>query len=123
MKARETGFTLLEMVAALALLALLVTVMLVAFGQASRSLVQVRDSDRLSEVARNLLDELGDRRLQAGQSSGVVEGGIRWVQRVSPLPGGPGQVPVMRVDLQLQGPSGVLWSLSTLVARTPRAAP
>lgn len=111
------------MVASLALLAVLVTVMLVAFGQASRSLVQVRDSDRLSQVARSLLDGLSDHRLQTGETRGVVEGNIRWVQRISPLPGEPGQLPMVRIDLQLQGPGASGWGLSTLMVQTPRVSP
>jgi prepilin-type N-terminal cleavage/methylation domain-containing protein len=123
MRGRTAGFTLLEMIASLALLAILVTVMLVAFGQGNRSLVQVRDSDRLGQVARSLLDGLVDQRLRAGETRGVVDGDIFWVQRISQLAGEPGQLPIMRIDLQLQGPAAASWHLSSLMVQAPRVAP
>jgi len=123
MKVRIAGFTLLEMIASLALLAVLVTVMLVAFGQANRSLVQVRDTDRLSQVARSLLDGLSDYRLQPGETRGEIAGNIFWVQRISQLPGEPGQLPILRIDLQLQGPAASSWRLSSLIVQTPRVSP
>jgi general secretion pathway protein I len=47
----QSGFTLLEMLAALMLMAICSTVLLVAFGQSARSLSQVNHSDRLTHVA------------------------------------------------------------------------
>ncbi len=47
MKASQSGFTLLEMLAALTVMAVCSGVLLVAFGQSARSLQQVSHSDRL----------------------------------------------------------------------------
>lgn len=117
LKHRAGGFTLLEILAALALLVLVVTVMLAAFGQARRSLVQVRDSDRLSQVARTLLDEQRELRVQVGVRSGAMAGGIQWAERVTRLPSEPGQLPVFRLQLTLSGPGKAQWELVTLIAQ------
>ena len=47
----QAGFTLLEMLAALTLMAVCSSVLLVAFGQSARSLSQVAHSDRLTHAA------------------------------------------------------------------------
>ncbi|MEX5591075.1 type II secretion system protein, partial [Pseudomonas urmiensis] len=52
----QAGFTLLEMLAALTLMAVCSCVLLVAFGQSARSLAQVARSDRLTQAALTLLD-------------------------------------------------------------------
>ncbi len=56
---RQRGFTLLEMLAALTLMAICSTVLLVAFGQSARSLLQVAHSDRLTHAAVSVMDEQG----------------------------------------------------------------
>lgn len=122
MKSRGAGFTLLEMLAALVLLAILLTVAFSTFAQVNRSLAQIRDSDRLSQAARSLLDEQHDRRLQVGLSSGVLEGGIAWRERVTALPTAQGQLALFRIQLQLDLPGATPWTLETLVAQVPALA-
>ncbi|CAG8871116.1 hypothetical protein PS627_04296 [Pseudomonas fluorescens] len=115
------GFTLLEVLAALALLAVLLTVTLSTLAQINRSLTQMRDSEGKRQAARSLLDEQRDERLQPGLRRGVTEGGIRWTERISLMPDGEGRLPVLRVDLQLDAPGTPPWVLSTLVVQAPSA--
>ncbi|WP_395606575.1 prepilin-type N-terminal cleavage/methylation domain-containing protein [Pseudomonas sp. B22129] len=74
---RQAGFTLLEMLAALALMALGSTVLLVAFGQSARSLAQVAHSDRLTHAALSVLDQEASGPLTEGISQGELDG-IHW---------------------------------------------
>lgn len=101
MKARygQAGFTLLEMLAALVVMALCSGVLLMAFGQSARSLQQVDRTDRLSQAARSVLDDQAVGVLQTGQSSGVMDGDIQWAMGVSALPGRAGQPRLLRVEL------------------------
>lgn len=116
---RSAGFTLLEMLAALALLAVLLTVTLSSLAQITRSLTQMRDSESKRQAARSLLDEQRDLRLQPGVRRGVTEGGIRWTERISLMSGGEGRLPLLRIELQLDAPGSAPWVLSTLVVQTP----
>jgi prepilin-type N-terminal cleavage/methylation domain-containing protein len=95
----QCGFTLLEMLAALVIMALCSGVLLMAFGQSARSLQQVDRADRLSQAAHSVLDDQAVGVLQPGQSSGVLDDGIQWAMGVSTLPGSPGQPRLLRVDL------------------------
>ncbi|TDV50167.1 general secretion pathway protein I [Pseudomonas graminis] len=101
MKARnvQAGFTLLEMLAALVVMALCSGVLLMAFGQSARSLQQVDRADRLSQAARSVFDDQAVGVLQPGQSSGVMDDGIQWAMGVSALPTRAGQPRLLRVDL------------------------
>jgi general secretion pathway protein I len=74
---RQAGFTLLEMLAALTLMAVCSTVLLVAFGQSARSLSQVAHSDRLTHAALTIFDQQAAGRLSEGVSQGELEG-IHW---------------------------------------------
>lgn len=101
MKARnvQAGFTLLEMLAALVVMALCSGVLLMAFGQSARSLQQVDRADRLSQAARSVLDDQAVGVLQPGQSSGVMDNSIQWAMSVSALPTAAGQPRLLRVEL------------------------
>jgi len=98
---RAGGFGLVEMLAALAVFALGCTVLLVAFGQAARTLEQVRASDRLSLAARSLMDEQRGQRLQAGERNGR-DGALRWRLRVTREPGPATLLPLWRLDLDVR---------------------
>ncbi|MGB3125961.1 MAG: type II secretion system protein [Pseudomonas sp.] len=74
---RESGFTLLEMLAALTLMAVGSTVLLVAFGQSARSLAQVAHSDRLTHAALTVLDQEAAGPLTEGTRQGNLDG-IHW---------------------------------------------
>ncbi len=95
----QAGFTLLEMLAALVVMALCSGVLLMAFGQSARSLQQVDRADRLSQAARSVLDDQAVGALQPGLSNGVMDGGIRWAMGVSALPANAGQPRLLRVEL------------------------
>jgi general secretion pathway protein I len=115
---RNAGFTLLEMLAALVLLVIVITVMLAAFAQARRSLMQVHESDRLAQIARNLLDEQRGRRLQPGVRNADAGDNVRWTERVTELPTVKGQLAMYRLELTIFGPGRTSWQLSTLVVQS-----
>ena len=97
---RQRGFTLLEMLAALAVLAVCSSVLVVAFGNSARALQQVQRSDRLSLVARSLIDDASDRAFIAGRSNGEW-GAVRWQMDVSVIPGANGSANAYRLDLHV----------------------
>lgn len=96
---RQQGFTLLEMLAALVVMAVCSSVLLAAFGQSARSLQQVERSDRLSQAARSLLDDLGPGVLQSGSLEGVMDGDIHWSLAISEMSEKAGYSRLMRLDL------------------------
>lgn len=116
MNSLQRGFTLLEMLAALAVLALCASVLLVAFGQGARALQQVASSDRVSMAARSLMDDFDGGPLQAGRSEGRWEG-LSWQRVVSEVPVVAGAARLWRIELRVRdGQREVLFS--TLRARS-----
>ncbi|WP_272903933.1 type II secretion system protein [Pseudomonas petrae] len=97
---RQRGFTLLEMLAALAVLAVCSSVLVVAFGQSARALQQAQRSDRLSLAARSLMDEASAGRLQPGRTEGRWSG-VNWQMDVSALPRGNSPATAWRLDLEV----------------------
>ena len=95
----QSGFTLLEMLAALTVMAVCSSVLLVAFGQSARSLQQVSRTDRLTHAARTIMDQEASGPLQSGTKQGVLAGDIDWQldvqQQATPL----GQPRMFRLDL------------------------
>ena len=98
-RSAQTGFTLLEMLAALTVMAVCSSVLLVAFGQSARSLQQVSRSDRLSHAARTVFDQEAAGPLQSGTRNGVLDGDINWQLEISQQPGKAGQARLYRLDL------------------------
>jgi general secretion pathway protein I len=122
MKRPASGFGLLEMLAALAIFAMGCTVLLVAFGQAARTLDQIRAGDRLSLAIRTVLDEQREQPLQLGVRQGV-EGGVDWQVRISREPGSPALLPLFRIQLTV-GEAGRELRVSTLVVQSlPKPVP
>ena len=119
MKRAQRGFTLLEMIAALVLFAIAGSVLLVAYGQSARSLLQVHASDRLSLAARSLVDEQRDTYLKPGTREGTMGQTIAWRMQISQAPGRAGGPPLFKIDLRLRERGREL-SLSTLVVQSPR---
>ncbi|WP_439856095.1 type II secretion system protein [Pseudomonas yamanorum] len=97
---RQSGFTLLEMLAALTLMAICSTVLLVAFGQSARSLLQVARSDRLTHTALSVMDQEASGPLASGVRQGELDG-IAWQLRVAQEPTRAGQPHLFRVDLSV----------------------
>lgn len=114
---RQRGFTLLEMLAAIALLVVASSILLGAFAQSSRSLAQVERSDRHSAAARSLLDDFDLGPLAVGQQRGSWQG-IDWVLDVTLEQAVPTRLELYRLDLTLID-SGHTWRYSTLRARAP----
>ncbi|TFY84662.1 prepilin-type N-terminal cleavage/methylation domain-containing protein [Pseudomonas kairouanensis] len=101
---RQKGFTLLEMLAALMLMAICSTVLLVAFGQSARSLMQVNHSDRLTHAALSVLDQETAGRLASGVRQGDLDG-IDWRLTIAQQPTRIGQPRLFRLDLTVsEGP-------------------
>lgn len=96
----QRGFTLLEMLAALLILALCSTVLVMAFGNSARALQQAQRSDELSLAARSILDEASAGQLQAGSTEGRWSG-LHWRLAISTLPAGEAPVDVWRLDLSV----------------------
>lgn len=82
---RQRGFTLLEVVAAFAILALgLALTMQIAAG-GMRQARQAAEYTEASLLAQSLLDTVGvGERLEVGSDSGEWEGGYRWQLEVAP---------------------------------------
>jgi len=101
MTSTQRGFTLLEMLAALAVLALCASVLLAAFGQSARALQQSARSDRLSQAARSLMDELDSSPLVPGRRQGRWDE-VQWTLEVTPEPSLAGAARLLRVDVLLK---------------------
>ncbi|RMO97797.1 putative proteinral secretion pathway protein I [Pseudomonas syringae pv. philadelphi] len=100
MKTSQSGFTLLEMLAALTVMAVCSGVLLVAFGQSARSLQQVSRSDRLSHAARTILDQEGAGPLENGTRQGKLAG-IDWTLDIREMTSADGQPRLFRLDLRM----------------------
>ncbi|NWC95874.1 MULTISPECIES: type II secretion system protein [unclassified Pseudomonas] len=96
---RQSGFTLLEMLAALTLMAVCSTVLLVAFGQSARSLLQVAHSDRLTHAALSVMDQETSGPLASGTRQGRLDEGIDWQLTIAQQPTRVGQPRLFRLDL------------------------
>ena len=114
--AGERGFTLLEILVALAVFSL-AALALIRLESASVRGVTILDRTMLaSMVARNVaLEAVTDGRAPArGQSAGVeVNGGQawRWARMVAPT----GDVRILRIDVTVQAPSGQVVGHATMV--------
>ena len=118
---RQAGFTLLEMLAALVLMAICSTVLLVAFGQSARSLAQVNHSDRLTHAALSVLDQEASGPLASGVRQGNLQG-IHWQLNVAQQPTRLGQPRLFRLDLTVsEGPRQAHFSTLKLRAVSDRA--
>jgi general secretion pathway protein I len=96
---RESGFTLLEMLAAMTIMAISSTVLLVAFGQSAHSLSQVNQSDRLTHAAMSVMDEQAEGSLVNGIRQGTMGDGIEWQLSIARQPTHIGQPSLFRLDL------------------------
>lgn len=118
---RQAGFTLLEMLAALVLMAICSTVLLVAFGQSARSLAQVNHSDRLTHAALSVLDQEASGPLVSGVRQGNLQG-IHWQLSIAQQPTRLGQPRLFRLDLTVsEGPRQAHFSTLKLRAISDRA--
>ncbi len=107
------GFTLIEMLAALVILALSLSIFMAAFVQSLKSLKQVRTSERSYVAGLSILESVENDRLAIGRQQGEWDG-LRWTLDVSAVsPQEP--VTLLRLDLTISD-SGSPVELSTLRA-------
>lgn len=118
MSPRSRGFGLLEMLASLAVFGLGCTVLLLAFGQAARTLEQVRGSDRLALTLRTLVDDQRDRPLRAGTTQGI-DGGVAWSVRITREPGARGSVSLYKMQATVEEAGRTLSASTLFVQSTP----
>lgn len=74
---RQSGFTLLEMLAAMVLLALGLTVLMSALGDVARDQVQGEARSDMAQIARSLMAERSLQTLQPGTQEGERDG-LHW---------------------------------------------
>jgi general secretion pathway protein I len=74
----EAGFTLLELLAAVALLAITFFVLMGGIGQATHSLLKDSRATNMALTARSLLDESVHRPLEPSSRQGTLPDGTRW---------------------------------------------
>ena len=81
----ESGFTLVEIVVALAILALSVTVLLGVISDGLRRTDLAARTAQATSLAQSLLGRLGtELPVQQGETSGELAGGFRWQARIEP---------------------------------------
>lgn len=81
------GFTLIEVLVALAILAIALTVLFQVFGSGSRAIVASERYLMATMLARSVMDDIGaETPVVAGENSGDVGDGYRWTIRSSPSP-------------------------------------
>lgn len=102
MNGYQRGFTLLEMLAALVILALCSTLVLAGFSQSHRVLIQTAQARQLDGIARSLLDEKAAEPLSVGNWHGNWDNTVRWQLQVSAEPLDTNAVRLFRLDLWLQ---------------------
>ena len=129
------GFTLLEVLVALAILGIGLGVVFQGIGQGLRLRGQSADSVRLSLVTERLLGDLIEREAAPTELEEGEESGCRW--RLEPLeravaPGGVIEnaaatdhrgAPLVDVRISVSTPSGRAWEATTLLPRAKDAAP
>lgn len=130
-----SGFTLLEVLVALAILGVGLGVVFQGIGQGLRLRGQSADNVSLSLVAERVLGELVEREAAPTAPEEGEDSGCRW--RLEPLapavaPGGviatsaassPRGAPLVAVRITVTAPSGRGWEATTLLPRVESAAP
>lgn len=83
---RQTGFTLLEVIVALAIAALVFGAAVQLSGTAARSGAALNERTRALLVAESRLEAIGSQDvLRTGTTEGVASSGFRWQASVEPL--------------------------------------
>src|SRR3569832_1892461 len=89
MNKRERGFTLVELLVSLAILAVALGVLFSAISSALDSTRKDRDEALAGSLVQSLLARTGtDRPLRAGEDSGVYSNGMRWRVAIAPYGSG-----------------------------------
>lgn len=96
---RDAGFTLLEVLIALAIFALSAQAALWVFAEQSAGIARAERMQLATVLARNMFDRLGrDLPLRDGTQDGDAGNGLRWQMRVAPHQT---SVPAQEVPLRL----------------------
>jgi general secretion pathway protein I len=131
MPARQRGYSLIEIVAAFAILALGLALAMQSVGGSLRQARNAADQTEAALLAQSLLDTAGvGERLEPGETDGRFDDRFAWTLRVEPFEleeisavGGITQVPVelMRLELEVRWGEGGRRSarFATLRALTP----
>lgn len=100
-RAGQRAFTLLELLAALAVLAVTFFVLMGGIGQATHALLQDQRATRMALQATSLLDDSLHSALRPSTVDGQLPDGTHWRLVISAL-GAANQVQLYRLDLTLQ---------------------
>ena len=123
----ERGFSLLETIAAMLLLAVAFTAVMRVSGSSTRATSQVRAVDRASMWADSKLESIGrSDPLVAGDSSGRFDEAFDWHMTVKPEPGERPELRLYRVDLDVgwsEGSSHPRLHFSTMRVQVQMATP
>lgn len=86
---QSVGFTLIEVVVSLAILALSLGVIYESFGWALRSTASLERRETAWLAAQSLLAEIrNDHRMQIEAQSGELSTGLRWTRQITPRESG-----------------------------------
>lgn len=130
--ARAAGFSLIEVLVALAILGIGLGVVLQGIGQGLRLRAESSESVRMSAIAERLLDALPERKSAPAAVEEGEEEGCSWriepAESVTrPAPAQPGSVvpaprgaALVEVRISVTGPSGRTWEMTTLLPEPPR---
>ncbi|MFN3400987.1 MAG: prepilin-type N-terminal cleavage/methylation domain-containing protein [Ferrovibrio sp.] len=86
---RSAGFTLLEVLIALAIFAMAAQAVVWVFAEQSTGIARAERMQQATALARNTFERLGhDLPLRDGQQGGDGGNGLRWQMRISPYQAG-----------------------------------
>ena len=119
MKAQQ-GFSLLEVIVAFLVFALIAAVVLAIASRGLSGAEQTARYQHAVMLAESLLDRAGAERLGPGAHAGTAPGGYRWRLDIESVPGSDGpELRLLHAQVQVSLEDGRSVSLSTLLASPP----
>lgn len=98
---QQRGFTLLETLAALAVLGICATTIVGGVSQGAASMRRLAVSHQLDQAGKSVMDMLMAGPLSVGLQDGYLDG-IKWHSTVALVPSGKSPVSLYRIDLTLE---------------------